>query len=149
MRRADNARLERGPRPTYLACMPLHLTKIAFGAKSFADIESWYANRRSPHLTTRYRPTKWEECIGGSLFWIHEHNIVARSTITGFSQAENGRWRIELEPKLVRVMPRPKRAHQGWRYLKGEVPRDLADGEEIGDVIPGKLAGKLQRLGLI
>ncbi|MDE1467905.1 DUF1489 family protein [Aurantiacibacter sp. D1-12] len=129
--------------------MPLHLTKIAFGAKSFADIEEWYANRRSPHLTTRYRPTKWEQCIGGSLFWIFEHNIVARSTITGFSQTDTGRWRIELEPELVKVMPRPKRAHQGWRYLKGEPPRDLMDGEDVGGVIPGKLAGKLQRLGLI
>ncbi len=129
--------------------MPLHLTKIAFGANSFADIESWYAGRRSPHVTTRYRPTKWEQCIGGSLFWIHQHNIVARSQILGFSQTDNGRWQIELEPRLVRVMPRPKRAHQGWRYLKGDPPRDLAEGEEIGDVLPGKLAGKLQRLGLI
>lgn len=129
--------------------MPLNLTKIAFGAKSFADIEEWYAGRRSPHLTTRYRPTKWEECIGGSLFWIHEHNLVARSQITGFSQTDNGRWRIELEPRLIKVFPKPKRAHQGWRYLKGEPPRDLKDGEDIGDVLPGKLAGKLQKLGLI
>ncbi len=133
----------------YLVPMPAHLTKIAFGAASFADIESWYAGRRSPHVTTRYRPTRWEECIGGSLFWIDQHNIVARSKILGFSQTDNGRWLIELEPNLVRVMPRPKRAHQGWRYLKGEPPRDLEDGEEIGDVLPGKLAGKLQRLGLI
>lgn len=87
--------------------------------------------------------------MGGSLFWIHEHNLVARSVITGFSQTENGRWLIELEPRLIKVMPKPKRAHQGWRYLKGEPPRDLADGEEIGDIIPGKLAGKLHRLGLI
>ena len=48
--------------------MPLNLTKIAFGAQSYNDIESWYAGRRSPHLTTKYRPTKWEECIGGSLY---------------------------------------------------------------------------------
>jgi len=129
--------------------MPLHLTKIAFGAKSFADLESWYAERRSPYLTTRYRPTRWEECIGGSLFWIHEHNLVARSKITGFSQTDTGRWLIELEPRLIRVMPKPKRAHQGWRYLKIEPPRDLDEGEEIGDIIPGKLAGKLSRLGLI
>lgn len=129
--------------------MPVNLTKIAFGAKSFTDIQSWYAGRRSPHVTTRYRPTRWEQCIGGSLFWIHQHNIVARSKILGFSQTDNGRWLIELEPCLVQVMPRPKRAHQGWRYLKGEPPRDLAEGEEIGDILPGKLAGKLQRLGLI
>jgi len=129
--------------------MPLHLTKIAFGAQSYADIESWYAGRRSPFLTTKYRPTKWEQCIGGSLFWIHQHSIVARSVITGFSQEESGRWRIELEPELVRVHPRPKRAHQGWRYLKGDPPRDLGADEDIGDVLPGKLAAKLEKLALI
>ena len=129
--------------------MPLNLTKIAFGAQSYADIESWYAGRRSPHLTTKYRPTKWEQCIGGSLYWIHQHNLVARSPITGFSQTDSGRWLIELEPRLIRVYPQPKRAHQGWRYLKGEPPRDLADGEDIGDALPGKMAVKLQKLGLI
>lgn len=130
--------------------MPLNLTKIAFGAKSFADLESWYAGRRSPNLTTRYRPTRWEECIGGSLYWIHDHNIVARSTILGFSQNEDGRWTIELEPRLVPVLPKPKRAHQGWRYL-GEraAPRDLDEGEDVGDIIPGRIAGKLAKLGLI
>ncbi len=129
--------------------MPLHLTKIAFGAQSYGDIESWYAGRRSPNLTTKYRPTKWEQCIGGSLFWIFQHAIVARSEITGFSQGDDGRWLIELKPELVRVAPRTKRAHQGWRYLKGEPPRDLAPDEDIGDALPGKLAGKLERLGLI
>ena len=129
--------------------MPLNLTKIAFGAQSFDDSESWYAGRRSPHLTTKYRPTKWEQCIGGSLYWIHQHNLVARSKITGFSQTDSGRLLIELEPKLIRVHPQPKRAHQGWRYLKGEPPRDLKDGEDIGDALPGKMAVKLQKLGLI
>ncbi|MEW4447549.1 DUF1489 family protein [Qipengyuania sp. JC766] len=129
--------------------MPLNLTKIAFGAKNYADIEKWFENRPRVSVNTRYRPTRWEECIGGSLFWIHEHNIVARSPITGFTEQDNGRWFIDLEPRLIPVMPRPKRAHQGWRYLKGEPPRDLAEGEEIGEVIPGKLANKLQRLGLI
>ena len=129
--------------------MPLNLTKIAFGAQSFDDIKSWYAGRRSPHLTTKYRPTKWEQCIGGSLYWIHQHNLVARAKITGFSQTDSGRWLSELGPKLIRVHPQPKRAHQGWRYLKGEPPRDLEDGEDIGDALPGKMAVKLQKLGLI
>lgn len=130
--------------------MPLHLTKIAFGAKSYADLESWYVNRRQPQVNTRYRPTRWQECIGGSLYWIHEHNIVARSSITGFTQQDNGRWWIDIEPVLVPVHPMPKRAHQGWRYLAdGKAPRDLAPGEEIGNIIPGRVATKLQRLGLI
>ncbi|MEE4288341.1 MAG: DUF1489 domain-containing protein [Erythrobacter sp.] len=134
--------------------MPLHLTKIAYGAASYADIESWYVarsgGRRSPYLTTKNRPIKWEQCLGGSLYWIHQHAIVARSEITGFLQEEDsGRWRIELKPELIRVQPRPKRAHQGWRYLKGEPPRDLAPGEDIGDALPGKLAAKLEKLGLV
>ncbi|RPF72657.1 DUF1489 family protein [Aurantiacibacter spongiae] len=129
--------------------MPLNLTKIAFGAQTYGDIQKWFDNRQRIDVNTRYRPTRWEECVGGSLFWIHEHNLVARSPITGFRQQDNGRWFIELEPRLIRVTPRPKRAHQGWRYLKGEPPRDLEEGEDPGDVIPGRLAGKLQRLGLI
>ena len=125
------------------------MASASLSVKSFDDIESWYAGRRSPHLTTKYRPTKWEQCIGGSLYWIHQHNLVARSKITGFSQTDSGRWLIELEPKLIRVHPQPKRAHQGWRYLKGEPPRDLEDDEDIGDALPGKMAVKLQKLGLI
>lgn len=129
---------------------PVHLTKIAFGAKSYADLESWYDDgRRAPYLTTKNRPTKWEQCIGGSLYWIFQHSLVARSQILGFSQTDSGRWLIELEPKLIRVHPRPKRAHQGWRYLKIDPPIDLSEGEDIGDALPGKLAGKLERLGLI
>ena len=130
--------------------MPLHLTKIAYGAKSYAELESWYqGGKRSPRLTTKYRPTKWEQCIGGSLYWIHQHSLVARSEILGFSQTDDGRWLIEMKPELIRIHPRPKRAHQGWRYLKGDPPRDLDEGEDIGDALPGKLAGKLERLGLI
>ena len=129
--------------------MPLHMTKIAFGAKSYADIEEWYRNRPHVSVNTKYRPTRHEELVGGSLFWIHQHALVARSEITGFTEREDGRWWIELEPRLIRVHPRPKRAHQGWRYLKGDPPPDLAEGEEPGDLIPGKLLRKLSNLGLV
>jgi len=129
---------------------PLHLTKIAFGAKSYADIEGWFANRPRVSLTTRYCPKRVEELAGGSLYWIHEHAIVARSPFIGFEQLENGRWSIDLEPRLIRVQSRPKRAHQGWRYLADkDAPPDLAEGEEGGDVLPGKLLGKLSKLGLV
>lgn len=131
--------------------MPLHLTKIAFGAKSYSDIENWFRNRPRVPVNTRYRPTRHEELVGGSLFWIHEHALVARSPIIGFrEQEENGRWWIDLEPRLIRVQPLPRRAHQGWRYLKDEnTPRDLAEGETAGDVMPGRLLRKLAQLGLV
>jgi hypothetical protein len=130
--------------------MPLHLTKIAFGAKSYEHLAGWYEDREVIQLTTRNRPTRHEEVVGGSLFWIINHAIVARSTITGFTKTEDGRWDICLEPVLIRVHQQSKRAHQGWRYLTDEkAPKDVADGEDIGDALPGKLAAKLERLGLV
>lgn len=130
--------------------MPLHMTKIAFGAKSYADIEEWYRNRPRMSVNTRYRPTRHEELVGGSLYWIHEHALVARSPITGFREREDGRWWIDLEPRLIRVHPKARRAHQGWRYLKEEdAPRDLAEGEVPSDAMPGRLVRELSKLGLV
>lgn len=130
--------------------MPLHLTKIAFGAKSYDQLAGWYEGRDDIRLTTRYLPKRHEEVAGGSLYWILNHAIVARSRITGFAKTDDGRWDICLEPVLVRVHPQTKRAHQGWRYLDPrKAPRDLAEGEDIGDALPGKLAARLERLGLV
>ena len=130
--------------------MPLHMTKIAYGAKGWYDLASWFEDRERFLMTTRYLPKRHEEMVGGSLYWILNHALVARSPILGFPQAKDGRWHIDLEPRLIRVYPTPKRAHQGWRYLKDEdAPRDLEAGEDPGDVMPGKLSGKLQKLGLI
>jgi hypothetical protein len=130
--------------------MPLHLTKIAFGAKSYDQLAGWYEDRTAIALTTRNRPTRHTECVGGSLYWIINHAIVARSPILGFEKTEDGRWDIVLEPRLIRVHTQPKRAHQGWRYLaEDKAPKDVAEGEDIGDALPGKLAMKLERLGLV
>lgn len=129
--------------------MPLHLTKIAFGAKSYDDIIGWFANR--PHLAvnTRYCPKRIDELAGGSLYWIHEHAIVARNHIIGFEQQANGRWWINLDTQLIRVHPTPRRAHQGWRYLAAEdAPADVEQGEAL-DVLPSRLVGELAKLGLV
>jgi hypothetical protein len=130
--------------------MPLHMTKIAYTATSYADLEEWFAGPAPERrLRTRYLPKRHEEMRGGSLFWIFEHALVARAAIMGFEQRKDGHWDIILENRLVRVHPRPKRAHQGWRYLKDEdAPLDLAEGEVAGDAMPGKLVGELSKLGL-
>ena len=66
------------------------------------------------------------------------------------AQREDGRWTIRLEPRLILVEPRAKRAHQGWRYLEEKnAPRDLAAGEMQGDVLPGRLVKDLAKLGLV
>jgi len=87
---------------------------------------------------------------GGSLYWIFEHALIGRSPLLGFTQREDGRWHIRLEPRLIPIHSRPKRAHQGWRYLDEEdAPRDLADGEDPGDTMPARLIGELAKLGLV
>ena len=128
--------------------MPLHLTKIAFGAKSYADIESWFENRPRLSVNTRYCPKRVEELEGGSLYWIYEHAIVARNAIVGFEQQDNGRWWIHLDGTLVRTQAMPRRAHQGWRYLdEKDAPPDLGTGEG-GDAMPARLVSELAKLGL-
>ena len=137
--------------------MPLHLTKVAFGVTTVDQLAArWRARAEAGEafLSTRFLPKRHEEVAGpvgqgGSLYWIVKHRLVARSPILRFGEAEGGRVAIHLDPAVILVHARPKRAHQGWRYLKGDPPRDLAEGEDIGDALPGKLAGKLERLGLI
>jgi hypothetical protein len=131
--------------------MALHLTKVAYGASSYEDMQGWFIERGDEILlTTRYLPKRHAEIAGGSLFWILRHQLVARSPILRFAEAEQGKTHIVIAAKLIEVHPRPKRAHQGWRYLAGEdAPRDLAAGETLDDLMPGKLAGELARLGLV
>lgn len=130
--------------------MPLNMTKIAFGAKSYEDLAGWYAGREHIALTTRYRPKRHAELVGGSLYWIFQHAIVARSEILSFTETADGRWNINLVPSLIRVHPKAKRAHQGWRYLtQGQAPKDLAPGEMAGDAMPGKMVRDLSKLNLL
>lgn len=135
--------------------MPLHLTKIAFGAESPATLRGWLESEGAgpageARLTTRYLPKRHEEMAGGSLYWIHQHAIIGRSPLLGFEQKPDGRWWIRLEPRLIAVHPRAKRAHQGWRYLAdNDAPPDLGGGEDGGDAMPGRLISELAKLGLV
>lgn len=132
--------------------MPLHITKIAFSAESVAELRAWlesHADVGEARLTTRYLPKRVAEMAGGSLYWIHSHMLVGRSPILGFADNGQGRHWIRLEPRLIPVAPRPKRAHQGWRYLEdADAPADL-DGDGGGDRLPPALASELNRLGLL
>ncbi len=134
--------------------MPLHITKVAFGNHSVENLAERLAARGregSVFLTTRYLPKRHEEIAGkGSLYWIIKHQLVARSPILRFGEAEGGRVAIHIDPALVLVHARPKRAHQGWRYLEAaDAPADLAgDASGLAD-LPPALVGKLAELALI
>jgi hypothetical protein len=129
----------------------LHLTKIAYGAASVDALRRWLESEPDVVMTsTRYLPKRHEELVGGSLYWIHDHALVGRSPLLGFAQREDGRWWIRMEPRLIAVHPQAKRAHQGWRYLADtDAPPDLAPGEKPGDALPGRLIGRLAKLGLV
>ena len=131
--------------------MTLHLTKVAFGAKSLEDMKSWFATRGDEALlTTRYMPKRHAEMSGGSLFWIFKGQLVMRSPILRFEPTDAGKTHIVIAAKLIDLYPIPRRAHQGWRYLEDtDAPRDLAEGEDPGEAMPGRLAGELAKLGLV
>lgn len=131
--------------------MPLHMTKIAYDCADLAELQGWFGGSEpEKRLTTRYVPKRQAEMAGGSLFWIHQHAIVARSPILRFEQKDDGRWWIVLANRLILVHPRARRAHQGWRYLKDEdAPQDLAEGEIAGEALPGKVIRELAKLGLV
>jgi hypothetical protein len=129
--------------------MPLSMTKIAYRSGSLDNLRNWVEEGPEAHMTTRYLPKRHAEMIGGSLYWILDHAIVARSEIVGFEQREDRRWTIRLAPRLILVHPKAKRAHQGWRYLEAKnAPPDLAEGELASDAMPGRLIRKLSALGL-
>ncbi|MBX9795312.1 DUF1489 family protein [Sphingomonas sp.] len=133
----------------------LHLTKVAFGAESLDSLVDALERRSATGqlaLTTRYLPKRHEEISGlGSLFWILKHQLIARSPITGFGEADGGRVSILLGSPTVRVVPQPRRAHQGWRYLEAaDAPPDLDTALAAdGAALPAALAGDLSALGLI
>jgi len=135
--------------------MALHLTKVAFGATGVEHLADRIRTRAAEGgmvLTTRYLPKRHEEVAGaGSLFWIIKHQLVARSPILRFGEAEGGRVSIHLAPGLVLVQARPKRAHQGWRYLEAaDAPVDLGGEEASGlAAMPPALIGRLAELALI
>lgn len=134
--------------------MPLHMTKIAFGATSPTDLKARlarYSQEGEVRLTTRYLPKRVAEMTGGSLYWIHAHTLIGRSPILGFMENGQGRYWIRIEPRLIPVRGIPKRAHQGWRYLEDkDAPPDLGDGEaDARDVMPPKMLGELMKMGLV
>jgi hypothetical protein len=132
----------------------LHLTKIAFGCASFDDLRERIGGRTARgepiRLSTRYKPKRADEIVGGSLYWISQHLFGLRQVITGFEEGEAGRWLICLDPEMIEVEPRPRRAHQGWRYLTGEdAPRDVPQGADAEGRLPAGLEAELAGLGLL
>ncbi|WP_454885957.1 DUF1489 family protein [Sphingomonas oryzagri] len=135
--------------------MTLHITKVAVGCAELDTLRERMESRSSDgetYLVTRFRPKRESELVGGSVYWIIKHRLVARQEILGFADDPDGkRCRILLSAELRPVRAHPKRAHQGWRYLAAaDAPPDLGGAEAEGlSTLPGAMAAELAALALI
>lgn len=144
--------------------MALNLIKLCVGCESVEDLEAWIAFRLDEkkragqaieHFhTTRMVPKRADELTdGGSLFWVIKGQVQCRQRLTEirpFTDGDGiGRCHLVLDPKVVRTRWQPKRAFQGWRYLKAsEAPADLPAAADIA-AMPGALRNELAELGLL
>ena len=130
----------------------LHLTKVAVGCSSLDALQNRVARRASDgvvRIPTRMRPKRMEELIGGSLHWIVKHRIIARQQILRFEDRSDGRIDIVCSAELLAVAPKPRRAHQGWRYLdEKDAPTGEDDGTGLSE-LPPRLYGRLAALALV
>jgi len=129
----------------------LHLTKVAFACRDLESLQKRIAARAvggEIRVATRMRPRRAAELIGGNLYWIVKHRVVAGVEILRFEDREDGRIDIVCSAELVTVAPMPRRAHQGWRYLEDDRAPGTEDPTGVGE-LPPRLYGRLAALSLV
>lgn len=142
--------------------MTVHLVKLCVGAERVEQLAAWVEKRAgenargpfgrvSEHVTRMFPRRKDELLDGGSLYWVIKGVVLVRQKVVGLEPVAGAdgvsRCAILLEPKLIETEAQPRRAFQGWRYLKPEdAPADLKRGR--GDAPPA-LRAELASLGLL
>jgi len=142
--------------------MTIHLQKLSVGSESIQTLQDWQklvvrrrkAKGLSAHAqhVTRMTPKQKEGLLdGGSIYWVIKGMIMCRNKIIDLEETRTSDGRkacaIIMTPKLIPVIPTPRRAFQGWRYLKLEdAPMDL-QVPSSGDDLPPELRSKLVNLG--
>ena len=135
----------------------LHLSKVAVGCADITALAErqakWAPAPGQARNLTRFMPKRAAELVGGSIFWIIKHRIVARQTILSLDMVttdQGAKCAIMLVPVPVPVLGLPKRGHQGWRYLSAEdAPRDLTEADADLDAVPQAMLRELQSLWLV
>lgn len=142
----------------------MHMIKLCVGVATLEELESYRAERahwwgadygEDVHVhRTRTMPKRRAEIEGqGSIYWVIAGVIRCRQPILRLAEAVDdqglGCCDIIMSPEMVRVVPRPKRPFQGWRYLDPkDAPSDVGRGG-FKDEGSAELALELSRLGLI
>jgi hypothetical protein len=129
------------------------MTKVAFACRDLEMLQQRISSRAiggELRVATRMRPKRAAELVGGSLYWIVKHRLVGCQQILRFEDREDGRIDIVCSAELVTVPPRPRRAHQGWRYLEEhDAPRPGDEDASGVAALPPKLYGRLAALALV
>jgi hypothetical protein len=130
----------------------LHLTKVAFACRDLAVLQERVRRRAENgeiRIATRMRPKRAAELVGGNLYWIVRHRIIAGLEILRFEDRPDGRIDIVCSAELQVVSPIARRAHQGWRYLEeADAPGIDDDGSGLAE-LPPQLYGRLAALALV
>lgn len=145
--------------------MALNILKLCVGCESVEDLEEWIALRLDERRlagepvehwhTTRMVPSRVDEVTsGGSIYWVIKGSVQCRQLITEIRPFVDGdgigRCKLMLGPEVVRTQWQPRRAFQGWRYLKPEdAPADLGRAGAGLVAMPPKLRQELAELGLL
>ena len=128
------------------------MTKVAFACRDLERLQQRIAGRAADgevRIATRMRPKRAGELVGGSLYWIVKHRLIACQEILRFEDRTDGRIDIVCAAELVTVSPLPRRAHQGWRYLEEtDAPTTDDDGSGLS-TLPPRLYGRLAALALV
>jgi len=148
-----------------MAAGDLNLLKLSVGTESVEALAEWFtvlAARNSaaghgPILThtTRMWPRKEAELLaGGSIYWVIRGNVLCRQKILRLDPRTGAdgirRCAIVLDPQIIRTTPQPRRAFQGWRYLKGaDAPADTGPFRPGEETLPPDLESALARFGVL
>ncbi len=143
----------------------LNLVKLCVGISAIeelqASIDFRVEQKRARGLpteqihTTRMVPKQIDALLkGGSLYWVIKGNIQVRQVLVDIRPFRDGegirRCDLVMEPRLVPTFWQPRRAFQGWRYLKKEdAPADISDGDDGLVELPPALRLELDNLGLL
>lgn len=145
--------------------MALNLLKLCVGVSAVEELQASVDFRQDEKRrkglepvqihTTRMVPKRVEELLdGGSLYWVIKGNVQVRQPfvdIRPFTDPQGiRRCDLVLEPLLILTEWQPRRAFQGWRYLKPEdTPSDIGKGHSGVNALPPQLRVELANLGLL
>ncbi len=145
--------------------MTVHLIKLCVGVDTVKELAEWQAERlrclarakKTPELCHRtlQMPRRRDEVLdGGSLYWVIKGFVLGRQRVLDLRPdvKEDGTacCGIVLDAELVATRPHPRRAFQGWRYLKpGDAPEDAVGFCDEADEMPRAMREDLRELRLI